>query len=107
MPKKPLRVAFAIRPIPRKFCFVKPMGSSGAKKTTLFMQYNFRVAMPKNPFGVAFTIRPIPRKFCFAKLIGSSGAKETAASMTFYPCFAAPFNITFLHFIFISQYLFL
>ena len=72
MPKNPFRVVFAIRPIHHKFCFAKPIGSGGAKKTTLFMQHNTRVAMPKKPFGVAFTIRPIPRKFCFVKLIGSS-----------------------------------
>ena len=124
----PFGVSSAIRPMHHKFYFAKPMGSSGAKKTTLFMQHNTRVAMPKKPLRVAFTIRPIHHKFCFAKPMGcdgakkttlfmqhnthsanpknSSGAKETAASMTFYPCFAAPFNITSLHFIFISQYLF-
>ncbi len=84
MPKNPFGVAFAIRPMHRKFCFVKPMGSSGAKKTTLFMQHNTHSANPKN----------------------SSGAKETAASMPFHSCFAAPFNITSLHLISISQYLF-
>ncbi|MBF1061132.1 MAG: hypothetical protein HXL35_00185 [Prevotellaceae bacterium] len=103
---KPFGVAFAIRPIPRKFCFAKPMGCDGAKKTTLFMQHNFHVAMPKKPFGVAFTIRPMHHKFCFAKLIGSSGAKETAAAMPFHSCFAAPFNIISLHLISISQYFF-
>ena len=124
----PFGMAFTIRPIPRKFCFAKPMGSSGAKKTTLFMQHNTRVAMPKKPLRVTFTIRPMHRKFCFAKPMGSDkpketalpmqhnthsanpknsgGAKETAASMPSHPCFAAPFNITSLHFIFISQYLF-
>ena len=84
MPKNPFGVAFAIRPMHRKFCFVKPMGSDKLKETALPMQHNTHSANPKN----------------------SSGAKETAASMTFYPCFAAPFNITFLHLIFISQYLF-
>ena len=62
--------------------------------------------MPQNPFGVAFAIRPMHRKFCFVKPMGSSGAKETAASMPFHSCFAAPFNITSLHLISISQYLF-
>ena len=107
MPKKLLRVAFAIRPIPRKFCFAKPMGCDGAKETTLFMQHNFRVAMPKKPLRVTFTIRPIHHKFCFVKPMGCDGAEETAASTPFHSCFAAPFNITSLHLIFISQYLFL
>ena len=127
-PANLLRVEFVIRPMHRKFCFAKLIGSSGAKKTTLPMQHNFRVAMPKNPFGVAFAIRPIHHKFCFAKPMGCDKPKETAlpmqhnthsanpknsnraegtaASMTFYSCFAAPFNITSLHLISISQYLF-
>ena len=85
MPKKPFRVAFAIRPIHHKFCFAKPMGCDKPKETALPMQHNTHSANPKN----------------------SNRAEGTAASMTFYPCFAAPFNITSLHLIFISQYLFL
>ena len=77
----PFGVSSIIRPIPHKFCFVKPMGSDKPKETTLIMQHNFRFAMPKNPFEVAFAIRPMHHKFCFAKPMGSSGAEETTLFM--------------------------
>ena len=77
----PFGMSSVIRPIHHKFCFAKPMSSSGAKETTLFMQHNTRVAMPKKPLRVAFTIRPIHHKFCFAKPMGSSGAEETTLFM--------------------------
>ena len=48
MPKNPFGMEFAIRPIPRKFCLAKPMGSSGAEGTAASMPFHSCFATPFN-----------------------------------------------------------